>query len=137
MQIPLSLLWVALVNIATAGIFLLALGWGARHYFAKVVEELKEFTRGLIAELIKATNTKFAYRDEQIRLLNRHHQMDRHRVTQLALTTAELGAVIMFPGPTPSRAEQDRVLKALQNIAVQRGIEPEELEKLNDDWTPS
>src|ERR1700679_4258967 len=85
--------------------FLVVLGWAARHYIQKLQDNLKEFMRELIAELIKSTNTKFEYRDGQIRTLNRNFQMERHRTTQLALATAELGAVVFYPGPAASRTE--------------------------------
>jgi 3-keto-L-gulonate-6-phosphate decarboxylase len=117
--------------------FLIVLGWAARHYIQKLQDNLKEFMRELIAELIKATDAKLAYRDQQIKTVNRHYQMERHRTTRLALATAELGTAIFFPGPTPSRTEQNRIIESLRDIAVSRGIEPEDLEKLNEDWSAS
>lgn len=116
-------------------VFLLVLGWGARHYIQKLQDNLKEFMRALIAELIKTTDAKLAYRDQQIKIINKHHQMERHRTTRLALATAELGTAIFFPGPIPSRSEQNRIIESLRDIAVSRGIEPEDLEKLNEDWS--
>lgn len=117
--------------------FLVVLGWGVRHYIQKLQDNLKEFMRSLIAELIKSTDAKLKYRDEQIKLMNRHHQFERHRTTRLALATAELGAIAFFPGPQASRTEQTRIIESLRDIAVSRGIEPEDLEKLNDEWSAS
>lgn len=117
--------------------FLVVLGWGVRHYIQKLQDNLKEFMRSLIAELVRTTDAKLRYRDEQMKLMNRHYQFERHRTTRLALATAELGTAVFFPGPTSSRTEQDRILESLRDIAISRGIEPEDLEKLNDEWTPS
>lgn len=117
--------------------FLIVLGWAARHYIQKLQDNLKEFMRELIAELIKATDAKLAYRDQQMKMVNRKFQTERHRTTRLALATAELGTAVFFPGPSPSRTEQNRIIEALRDIAVSRGIESEDFEKLDEDWNPS
>ena len=116
--------------------FLIVLGWGVRHYIQKLQDNLKEFMRSLIAELMKSTNAELALRDQRIKIVNRKCEIERHRMTRLALATAEMGTVVFFPGPKASHTEQMRIIEALRDIAVSRGIEPEDLEKF-DEWTPS
>jgi hypothetical protein len=115
--------------------FLVVLGWGVRHYIQKLQDNLKEFMRSLIAELIRATDAKLAYRDQQLNLINRKFQIERHRTTRLALATVELGTAAFFPGPQISHTERSRIIESLRDIAVSRGIEPEDLEKLDEDWS--
>jgi len=127
--------WSELYWYAKAGAFLFCGGWVARHYLHRFTESMREFMRSMIAELIKSTNTQFAYRDEQIRSINREVQRQKHRITALSLANVEFSTSLLFPGDSSelNRHERIRMIDHFRNIATQTSIESEDFQKIDEE----
>ena len=133
MQTP-SLEWKDLYWYGKAAGILLFSGWMAHHYVNKFTENMKEFMRDMVAELIRSTDAKLKYRDSQTQIIKQELNKQKHRVTALSLATLELSTELLLPGPLPmghdSRVE---MIRTLQNIATQRSIEPEDQIRIEEE----